>query len=70
MNLDDFIKKDGNVSSLLKHEAIWVGIGIGIAVVVKLISALIFPVAIVGGAYMGYRTYQADKRINGDSNDA
>lgn len=63
---DKFITKDGTVDSLVKHMAISVGIGLGLAIVIHVLNALAFPLAIAGGLYVGYKTYEADKRINGE----
>jgi hypothetical protein len=62
---DRFIKADGKVQSLPVHMAVCVGLGMGVAIVIHILNALALPVAIAGGLYVGYQTWQADKRING-----
>lgn len=62
---DKLVTKDGTVDSLAKHMMICVGLGLGAAIVIHVLNALAFPLAIGGGLFVGYQTWKADKRING-----
>jgi hypothetical protein len=64
--MDKSVAKDGVVSSSVAHIAVYVGIALGVFVLLKIIGVLLFPTLIGGGIYLGYKSWKADQRINGD----
>jgi hypothetical protein len=67
---DSLMEKDGKVSSLATHLAVWMGCAVVLGFVLKLLGALLVPAFILAGAWAGYQSWQSDKFLNGTDHDS